>query len=73
MAAAGISMYGLPEIIQETNSNTLEYSRPLNFSGYPRYIMKEYNQKPCQRDKTPAKKDFITKINSELMENLKDK
>ena len=71
MATAEIAMYGMAKIIQETKSNTLEYSRPLYFSGYPRYIMKEYNQKPCQRDTTPAKKVFIK--NSELMENLKDK
>ena len=59
MAAAEIAMYGMAEIIQETKSNTLEYSCPLYFSGYPRYIMKEYNQKPCQRDTTPAKMSSV--------------
>ena len=73
MAAAEIAMYGMAEIIQETKSNILEYSCPLYFSGYPRYIMKEYNQKPCQRDTTPAKKSSLKKINSDLIENLKDK
>ena len=57
MAAAGTAMYGMAKIIQETKSNTLEYSCPLYFSGPPRYIMKEYSQKPCQRDITPAKKN----------------
>ena len=35
MAAAGVAMYGMAETIQETKSNTLEYSCPLYISDTP--------------------------------------